>query len=296
MAAEDVRDIVIALGKQAGQIAALRTQAMFCARIGQFPRGTSRSAEEIAYETREERGVPTLWPYVPPPTVEAMAPREVLKYVLLALPEAPEGIAATLRAPLSPTIQAAARRHASLLELLIAGEHSLTGIPPFFAFLMAEVGRLALIDGRLGLSLNESRARRLLLQAWFRWHRTRPRPAGGYRAQANKLLGEGLPVDTVAKELGLSTSAVLRSRRRHGAPISRSAGAIHPSPSFRGDDSKFLRARAEERGVTPKRLIEEAIRGARRKPVHLERLLDAARTLRSPSSNALLPPPPAVDD
>jgi hypothetical protein len=43
MAAEDVRDIITALGKQAGQIAAIREQAMFCARIGQFPRATQLS-------------------------------------------------------------------------------------------------------------------------------------------------------------------------------------------------------------------------------------------------------------
>jgi hypothetical protein len=223
---------------------------------------------------------------VPAPTVEEMSGREVLNYVLRALPDFPAGLASTLRAPISPAIQADARRHAALLELLISGEHNLRGIPPFFVFLMAEVGRLGLLDWRPCLSLNEATARRILRQAWSMWHLAQPRTA-------NELLAEGFTADMVAKELGLSTSAILLSRRRHGAPISRSRGAIQPSPSFKGAVSAFLRDESQQRGMTPKRLIEEAIRGAQHKPVHLERLLRAARTLRSPSPVAPLPPPPS---
>jgi hypothetical protein len=288
MAAEDVRDIVIELGKQAGQVDALRTQATLCAHIGQFPRGASLNAEQIA-QLKPALFDPVRNPYVPPPAVETMSGREILKYVLRALPDFPISLAATQRGRMDPPMRAAARRHASLLELLISGEHSLRGIPPFFVFLMAEVGRLALIDGRLGLSLNEAKARRILRQAWMTWQRTRPE---GRRAYANELLAEGLTVDMVAKELGLSPYAILLSRRRHGAPISRSPGAIQPSPSFGGGASVFLRRNAKARGMTPKRLIEEVIRGAQYKPVHFKRLLDVARTLRSHSPNAPSVPPP----
>jgi hypothetical protein len=249
MAAEDVPDIVIALRKESQRVAALKTLAALCAIIGEFPRGTSMSAEEIAFETRDEPGVPTLLPYTPPPTIEQMSPIELLIYVRRALPEAPLGIAATLRAPkVDPRVRADVETHCALLDQLIANWHAIARSQPFFPDLIVLVSRRALRDAQWGLRLDDAGARKLLRAA-----------RSVQLLRISELLGEGLPVDSIAIEMGITSSAVRRLLKRHGVLISRSPGAIRPSPSFTGDLAAFLHAESQRRKMTPKRLIEEVV-------------------------------------
>jgi hypothetical protein len=247
MAAEDVPDIVIALRKEGQRVVALKTLAALCAIIGEFPKGTSMSPEEIAFATREELGVPTLLPYTPPPTIEEMSQVELLVYVRNALPEVPEGIAATLRAPkVDPRVRADVEAQCALLDQLIANWHAIARSQPYFPDLIVWVSRRALCDPQWAFDLDNAGARKLLREA-----------RSAHLLRISELLGDGFTVDVIAIDRGITSSAVRQILKRHGVLISRSPGAIRPSPSITGDLATFLREESQRRGVTPKRLFED---------------------------------------
>jgi hypothetical protein len=249
MATEDVRDIVVALRKEGQRIAALRSLARLCAFVGEFPQGTRRSDEEIARLGAELFEPPDK--YTPPPTVEEMTQIELLVYVRNALPEAPEGIAATLRAlRVAPEDRADVETKIALLDLLIANWHAIARSQPYFPDIIVEVSRRALRDPQWGFGLDDAEARQYLRQA---------RPA--QLRTISRLLDEGLTVDAIERVMGIKASAIRRLMRRHGVVISRSPGAIRPSPTFAGADTDRLSALSHDRGVTPKKLLELVMRG-----------------------------------